>query len=94
MTQADKRDTNPAGTKKADHEHPPYVKQSIWLVTTAGHRERSYGLALNDSWHRTRCEHAVKVVSPASRSRSGDRDALTPARGTTDGRTAARSLPR
>ena len=35
VTQAEKRDSNRAGTKKLDHEHPPYAKQSTWLVTTA-----------------------------------------------------------
>jgi hypothetical protein len=33
MTNAEKRDTNRAGTKKSDHEHPPWMKQRIWLVT-------------------------------------------------------------
>lgn len=39
ITKAQKRDSNRASTKNFDHEHPPYVKQSIWLVAervTAG----------------------------------------------------------
>ena len=34
MTQAETHNSNGASAKKFDHEHPPYLKQSIWLVVT------------------------------------------------------------